>query len=78
MPWRRQRHPPVSYRRWYVKHVQVSVSCLYTTPIMNLVTHEERVRKLERVGAHLTALDATVDSQAIAARVAALLLRVDY
>jgi len=44
----------------------------------SLFAHDERERKLNRIGDPLAALDATVDFQAIAAQVAALLPQVDY
>lgn len=43
----------------------------------SLFAHEERERKLDRIGDPLAELDATVDFQAIADRVATLLPRVD-
>ena len=47
-------------------------------PMQSLFAHEERERKLNRLGNPLAALDAVVDFQAIADRVAARLPRVDY
>ncbi len=46
-------------------------------PMQSLVAHEERERKLDRICDPLVALDATVDFQAIADCVAALLQSVD-
>ncbi len=46
--------------------------------MQSLFAHEERERKLDRFGDSLAALDATVDFQAVADRVALLLPSVDY
>ena len=45
--------------------------------MQSLFASEERERKLDRIGDPLAALDATVDFQAIADRVAALLPKAD-
>ncbi len=47
-------------------------------PMNSLFASEERERKLDRIGDPLAALDATVDFQAIADRVAQRLPSVDY
>ncbi len=46
--------------------------------VQSLFSHAERERKLDQLGDSLAALDTTVDFQAIADRVAALLPMVDH
>jgi IS5 family transposase len=46
--------------------------------MISLFANEERQRKLDRIGDPLTALAATVDFAAIAARISAALPKVDY